>query len=362
MSIAYKHLSGRVPKPSSASPHVPTELDGFVLSATDRDRELRPESAVEMRRDLESIASGLPAARSLAAVVSDLPEVDGEGSVTERVPLVASTTRTIPRAERTKRRALPPVQRHPALGARPGRLGLGRLDVPGPAPRGRAGPHRDARRRGEGRPDRSGIQREDRGRDLSTRYPGRRRRQDGSARGNVAREGRDRHARAVARAEAGEGARTRGQDDRGSRPHPGARAPHARNGETGVQRPTRRPHPADHVRRGRRESAPRQRGRRSRQQGTPTCPFRTWSALPWRMRSRLSRTWASSWTTRRRSSPTTSSADTSSARRPPKANAFSPERRCPSWCRWDRGSSRRPSSARSRDRPPKTARPSTVCM
>ena len=104
MSIAYKHLSGRVPKPSSAVGNVPKELDGFVLSATDRDRELRPESAVEMRRDLESIASGLPAARSLAAVVSDLPEVTGEGSVTERVPLVASTTQTIPRAERTKRR------------------------------------------------------------------------------------------------------------------------------------------------------------------------------------------------------------------------------------------------------------------
>ena len=104
MSIAYKHLSGRVPKPSSAVANVPKELDGFVLSATDRDRELRPESAVEMRRDLESIATGLPAARSLAAVVSDLPEVSGEGSVTERVPLVASTTQTIPRAERTKRR------------------------------------------------------------------------------------------------------------------------------------------------------------------------------------------------------------------------------------------------------------------
>ena len=138
MSIAYKHLSGRVPKPSSAVGIVPKELDGFVLSATDRDRELRPESAVEMRRDLESIASGLPAARSLAAVVSDLPEVDGEGSVTERVPLVASTTQNDPPGRTHETPALPPVQRHPALGARPGRLGLGRLDVPGPAPRGRA--------------------------------------------------------------------------------------------------------------------------------------------------------------------------------------------------------------------------------
>ena len=106
MSIAYKHLSGRVPKPSSAVANVPMELDGFVLSATDRDRELRPENATEMRRDLESIASGLPPARSLAALAGDLPEVSGDGAVTERVPLVASTTQTIPRAERTKRRRL----------------------------------------------------------------------------------------------------------------------------------------------------------------------------------------------------------------------------------------------------------------
>ena len=105
MSIAYKHLSGRVPKPSTAVANVPKELDGFVLSATDRDRELRPESATEMRRDLESIASGLPTARSLAAVVGDQPEVSTEGGVTERVPVVAGiATQTIPRVERTRRR------------------------------------------------------------------------------------------------------------------------------------------------------------------------------------------------------------------------------------------------------------------
>jgi beta-lactam-binding protein with PASTA domain len=106
MSIAYKHLSGRVPRPSTAVANVPKELDGFVLSATDRDRELRPESATEMRRDLEAIASGLPASRSLAAVAGELPPVGGAGSVTERVPLVAATTQTIPRAERAKRRRL----------------------------------------------------------------------------------------------------------------------------------------------------------------------------------------------------------------------------------------------------------------
>ena len=104
MSIAYKHLSGRVPRPSAVVPTIPAELDGFVLSATDRDRELRPESATEMRRDLESILPGLPAARSLAAVVDDLPEIDPDGEATERVPVVGAATATIPRVERTKRR------------------------------------------------------------------------------------------------------------------------------------------------------------------------------------------------------------------------------------------------------------------
>ena len=104
MSIAYKHLSGRVPRPSSVVPQVPKELDGFVLSATDRDRELRPESATEMRRDLESLMPSPSPNRSLAAVVGDLPEVTMDAEVTEHVPPVAPTTQTIPRVERSRRR------------------------------------------------------------------------------------------------------------------------------------------------------------------------------------------------------------------------------------------------------------------
>ena len=45
MAIAYKHLSDRVPSPSSVTPTVPTAFDGFIASATDPDREMRPESA-----------------------------------------------------------------------------------------------------------------------------------------------------------------------------------------------------------------------------------------------------------------------------------------------------------------------------
>jgi eukaryotic-like serine/threonine-protein kinase len=104
MSIAYKHLSDRVPAPSSRVPAVPPELDAFVASATDKDRELRPESAAEMRRDLETLAASLPSARSLASLVGDLPEVtlDDGPPATEAVELTA--TQTIPQVEHGRRR------------------------------------------------------------------------------------------------------------------------------------------------------------------------------------------------------------------------------------------------------------------
>ena len=104
MAIAYKHLSRRVPAPSAAVPGLPAELDAFVASATDRDRELRPESAAEMRRDLEAIGSGLPAARTLTSLVGDMPEVsrDSEAGATEAVDV--TSTQTIPRVDRAKRR------------------------------------------------------------------------------------------------------------------------------------------------------------------------------------------------------------------------------------------------------------------
>jgi beta-lactam-binding protein with PASTA domain len=102
MSIAYKHLSDRVPAPSSFVADVGPDLDGFVASATDRDRELRPESARAMRMDVETIARGLPGARSLASLVQDLPEVTGDADDTAVVRMIQ--TETIPRVERAKRR------------------------------------------------------------------------------------------------------------------------------------------------------------------------------------------------------------------------------------------------------------------
>jgi eukaryotic-like serine/threonine-protein kinase len=103
MSIAYKHLSDRVPAPSALVPDVGEDLDGFVASATDRDRELRPESARAMCLDAATIAEDLPPARSLASLVQDLPEVLAD-EATEVVK--ALETAQIPRVERRRRRRL----------------------------------------------------------------------------------------------------------------------------------------------------------------------------------------------------------------------------------------------------------------
>ena len=115
MSIAYKHLSGRVPMPSATVPSIPAELDGFVASATDRDREMRPESAIAMRRDLEAIAPSLPPARALTSIVDDAPgdaPLPADGATTDVVVLgdlaptseLDTTTATIARVERGTRR------------------------------------------------------------------------------------------------------------------------------------------------------------------------------------------------------------------------------------------------------------------
>ncbi len=102
MAVAYKHLSDRVPAPTSVLPDLPAELDGFVAAATDRDRELRPESADVMRMDLDVISHQLPPARKLSAIVREIPSVTVEGGETTEVGMTLETS--IPRMERHRRR------------------------------------------------------------------------------------------------------------------------------------------------------------------------------------------------------------------------------------------------------------------
>jgi eukaryotic-like serine/threonine-protein kinase len=105
MAIAYKHLSDRVPRPSAVTPDIPPDIDAFVASATERDRELRPESAAEMRRDLDSIVRELPAARPLRDLVADATPVVTLPAADTADGAAGATTVTI-RTERAKRRRL----------------------------------------------------------------------------------------------------------------------------------------------------------------------------------------------------------------------------------------------------------------
>lgn len=96
MAVAQQHLTRRVPRPSSVVPGIPRELDGFILSATERDRELRPASAAEMRRDLEREAARLPDAPPLGELVGAVPEGAPR-------PAARATTVRIPRRARRRR-------------------------------------------------------------------------------------------------------------------------------------------------------------------------------------------------------------------------------------------------------------------
>jgi beta-lactam-binding protein with PASTA domain len=94
MAIAYKHIHGRVPPPSARNPAVPKALDGWVASMTEKNRELRPESAAEARRDLDQEARALPRAAGIGSLVPEIAE--------PRPSRLAAraTTVTIPRSGR----------------------------------------------------------------------------------------------------------------------------------------------------------------------------------------------------------------------------------------------------------------------
>ncbi|MEP6757587.1 MAG: Stk1 family PASTA domain-containing Ser/Thr kinase [Actinomycetota bacterium] len=107
MAIAYKHLSDRVPAPSSVAPTVSRAFDGFIASATDPDREMRPESAAAMRRDLATFTPTLERARTLASLVNDVPRVTPDpvsgGEATAALP-PSAITQSIPQLGGPRRR------------------------------------------------------------------------------------------------------------------------------------------------------------------------------------------------------------------------------------------------------------------
>jgi beta-lactam-binding protein with PASTA domain/predicted Ser/Thr protein kinase len=91
LAIAYQHLSGQVPSPSSVVSGVPRSLDLAVAGATDRDRTRRPQSARALAHELTRASRDVERSRPIADLARQIPSAD---VVTEE----RATTVTIPRA------------------------------------------------------------------------------------------------------------------------------------------------------------------------------------------------------------------------------------------------------------------------
>ena len=100
LSIAYQHLSGRVPAPSSVLPTLPEEMDHVVLLATEKDREQRPASARSMRDEILRAGVGAPPAPRIADLAGQLPSA--ELVPDERAPTVTIPRSLSPRARRAR--------------------------------------------------------------------------------------------------------------------------------------------------------------------------------------------------------------------------------------------------------------------
>ena len=94
ISIAYQHVHGSVPAPSSLVPTVPAELDALVALGTARDPDQRPAGAgdylVELRRVRRGLGTGeldvRPVRRTVAAPTTAVPTGLPTGSPTTRLP------------------------------------------------------------------------------------------------------------------------------------------------------------------------------------------------------------------------------------------------------------------------------------
>jgi beta-lactam-binding protein with PASTA domain/predicted Ser/Thr protein kinase len=101
LSIAYQHLSGHVPAPSSVMPTLPEEMDQVVLQATEKDREQRPPSARSMRNEILHAGVAAPPAPRVAELAGQLPS--SELVPDERAPTVTIPRSLSPRARRARR-------------------------------------------------------------------------------------------------------------------------------------------------------------------------------------------------------------------------------------------------------------------
>jgi len=100
LGIAYQHLSGRVPTPSTVVPTVPPELDRIVLMATEKERDRRPASARALRDELVRATPSLAPAGSVRRLAANIPSA--ELIPPDRAPTVTIPRSLSPRARRAR--------------------------------------------------------------------------------------------------------------------------------------------------------------------------------------------------------------------------------------------------------------------
>jgi beta-lactam-binding protein with PASTA domain/predicted Ser/Thr protein kinase len=104
LSIAYQHLSGRVPPPSNLARGVPAELDRAVLHATEKDADARPASARAFHTEVARAGSVAPPAPPIAELAAQVPTA--EKASEDRAPTVTIPRAETPRARRARRMRL----------------------------------------------------------------------------------------------------------------------------------------------------------------------------------------------------------------------------------------------------------------
>jgi serine/threonine-protein kinase len=101
LSIAYQHLSGRVPPPSSVARDVPAPLDAAVVHATEKDPKDRPASARAMAEEVVRAAPSVRPAQRVAELAAEIPEEEPPGE--DRAATVTIPRAESPRARRARR-------------------------------------------------------------------------------------------------------------------------------------------------------------------------------------------------------------------------------------------------------------------
>jgi serine/threonine-protein kinase len=102
LSIAYQHLSGRVPPPSTVARDVPAAVDAVVQHATEKDPRNRPASARAMAEEIVRTAPSTRPAPRVAELAAQIPDEEPPGD--DRAATVTIPRGDTPRARRSRRR------------------------------------------------------------------------------------------------------------------------------------------------------------------------------------------------------------------------------------------------------------------